>query len=68
MPVPKYDCQIRLTMERAVVGERRSTSHFAKVSRLRGAPSGSECRKAGVPGSNADRVAKISAFQDVVCR
>ena len=29
-PVPKYACQMRLTIARAVVGERRSTSQRAK--------------------------------------
>ena len=34
MPVPKYACQTRLTMERAVVGDCRSTSQRANVSRF----------------------------------
>ena len=44
--VPKYACQTRLTSDRAVVGELRSTSQRANVSRVVGAPGGSGCRKA----------------------
>src|SRR5437879_8483268 len=50
-PVPKYVCQTRLTNERAVVGDLRSTSHWAKSSRVAGAPAGSGCRNAGTPGA-----------------
>ena len=39
-PVPKYDCQTRLTIERAVVGDCGSTSQRANVSRVGGAFSG----------------------------
>src|SRR5215510_3619086 len=49
-PAPKYCCQTRLTIERAVVGELRSTSHFAKASRSGAAPAGKGCRNAGTPG------------------
>ena len=35
MPVPKYACQMRLTMERAVVGVLGSTSHFANSDAFR---------------------------------
>ena len=48
-PVPKYACQTRLTNARAVVGDLRSTSQRAKVSRVGSQPSGSGCRKAGTP-------------------
>src|SRR5262245_16432105 len=33
IPMPKYACHKRFTTARAVVGERLSTSHFAKVRR-----------------------------------
>src|SRR5262249_34915053 len=49
-PVPKYACQTRFTNERAAVGDLRSTSHLAKVSRSAFASLGSACRNAGTPG------------------
>ena len=52
-PVPKYDCQTRLTNTRAVVGDPRSTSQRAKASRVGSQPSGSGCRTAGTPGETS---------------
>src|SRR6266568_7434408 len=40
---------MRLTNARAVVGDLRSTSHFARVSREPLASGGSGCRNAGTP-------------------
>ena len=42
---------MRFTMERAVVGERRSTNHLAKFIRDGSTPSGNECKNDGTPGS-----------------
>src|SRR5438105_15764979 len=49
-PWPKYACQIRFTMTRAVVGLAGSTIHLARPRRLRGAPAGKGLRKEGTPG------------------
>ncbi len=46
MPVPKYACQTRLTIDRAVVGERRSASQRANVSRVGGAVRGQRLQEA----------------------
>src|SRR5437667_12129425 len=60
MPWPKYVCQRRFTITRAVVGDFLSTSHFAKVRRDGAPNSGSarvsaegevETRRTGVPRS-----------------
>src|SRR5438093_7384063 len=40
---------MRLTKTRAVVGDRLSASHWAKVRRVGGASLGSGCRMAGTP-------------------
>ncbi|MFN8002419.1 MAG: hypothetical protein U0X75_15530 [Acidobacteriota bacterium] len=52
-PCPKYCCQTRLTMTRAVSGFSLAASHCAKPSRLRGALAGNGCRNDGVPGVTA---------------
>jgi hypothetical protein len=48
-PVPKYACQTRLTRTRAVVGELRSASHRANVSRVGGASFGSWLEEVAAP-------------------
>ena len=53
-PLPKYVCQTRFTNARAVVGDFRSTSHFAKVSREPSASGGSGCRNAGTPNFTSE--------------
>ena len=49
-PVPKYCCQKRFTVTRAVKGWFGSTSHLARPSRFVGAPRGSGGRIEGTPG------------------
>ncbi len=49
-PVPKYICQNRFTVTRAVSGFDGSTSQRANPSRLFGAPAGSGGSTAGTPG------------------
>src|SRR3954454_16410225 len=61
-PIPKYACHIRLTAERAVVGERLSTNHRANSRREPGVGESDAgepsraivCRKAGVPALTVD--------------
>ena len=65
-PVPKYACQTRLTSARAVVGDCRSTSQLANVSRVGGASAGSGCRNAGTPGvHDLARLEEVAALQHV---
>ena len=50
-PTPNNDCHSRFTKTRAVVGDFRSTSHFAKVSRLSSAPLAMDAEKPACPPS-----------------
>ena len=51
IPVPKYICQKRFIVTRAVSGLAGSVSHLAKPRRLFGAPAGSGGSTAGTPDS-----------------
>ena len=66
MPVPKYACQTRLTSDRAVVGDSRSTSQFANVSRSRLGAGGKRVQERGTPGVDGlARLEEIAALQHV---
>ncbi len=69
-PRPKYCCQIRFTITRAVSGFRGSTSHFARSSRV-GRPfvGASGCSTAGVPGATSSAgLVKSPLMKTVVLR
>ena len=66
MPVPKYACQTRLTIDRAVVGAWRSTSQRANVRRFAGWSVGSGLRNAGTPGRDGlARLEEVAALEQV---
>ena len=70
-PVPKWCCQIRLTVTRAVSGFSGAASHRARPSRLRGTPEGNGGRHAGTPGSSFLLVSGMSywpALEHDTCR
>ena len=65
-PVPKYACQTRLTMDRAVVGDCGRPASARTSAGSAGRPAGSGCRNAGhARRHRLARLEEVAALQHV---